>query len=252
MTGDDLTPEQKRCKQTVVENRGWWTELFDGILELDPEWIALYSHYSSHPGDVLDSKLKEFIHVAVDALTTKMFNTGTRFHMEKAFDEGATVDELVEVIELTVNAGIYSTLVEGAGILAAEAGYPDLEEGEFEQCREEFEEAFGYWSEFWEDLARMDPEQFGNMTDLFSHPYKNGVLEPRERELINVATAITSTHLYAPGTRLHVTRALEAGATRAEILATIQISSVVGQHTTDEAIPILLDIAEERGLLDEG
>lgn len=252
MFDEDLSPEQKRCKEIVIENRGWWTELFDTILELDPQWIATYSEFSAHPGKVLDPKLKEFIHVAVDAHTSKMFNVGTRFHMKKAFDQGATVDELVEVIELTVSAGIYSTLVEGASILSEEIGHPDADietEADREKLKSEFEEHFGYWSELWDDVAAMDPEHFSYTINLFAHPFESGPLEPKEKELILLATSITTSHLYSKGARVHIRQAIEHGATREEILGTIQTASVVGQHTTDEAMPILMELAEERGLL---
>lgn len=252
MSDGDLTPAQQRCKEIVIENRGWWTELFDDILELDPEWIARYSAFSAHPGAVLDPKVKEFIHVAVDAITTKLFTVGTRFHMEKAFDQGATVDELVEVIELTVNAGIYSTLVEGAELLAHESGVPEMDaelDAEHERPKREFEDAFGYWSPIWDDVVAMDPEHFEYMVALFAHPWERGPLDPKTKELIMVATSVTTSHLYSRGARVHIRRALEVGASSAEVLATIQTASVVGQHTTDEAMPVLMELAEERELL---
>lgn len=252
MSERDLTPEQKRCKEIVIENRGWWTELFDDILKLDPEWIAIYSAFSAHPAEVLDPKLKEFIHVAVDAITTKLFTAGTRFHMEKAFDQGATVEELVEVIELTVNAGIYSTLIEGVELLAEESDGPEMKEestDERDRLKREFEDAFGYWTPLWDDVAAFDPEHFEHMVTLFSHPWERGPLNPKEKELIMVATSITASHLYSRGARIHIRRALEVGASSAEVLATIQTASVVGQHTTDEAMPILMKLADERGLL---
>lgn len=254
MSGKNLTPEQERCKQEVIENRGWWTELFDDILQLDPQWIATYSKFSAQPGETLDPKMKEFIHLAVDAHTSKMFNVGTRFHMEKAFNEGATVDEIVEVIELTVSAGIYSTLIEGASLLAAEAGQPDTDSDTAVKRKElvaEFEEHFGYWSELWDDVVATDPDHFEHMVELFAHPVETGPLEAREEELILLATSITTSHLYSKGARVHLQEAMEHGATREEILATIQTASVVGQHTTDEAMPIVTELADERGLLSD-
>ena len=54
---------------------------------------------------------------------------------------------------------------------------------------------------------------------------------------INAAT----THLYGPGVRRHMQNALKAGATREEILETIQLTTVMGIHSCNLAVPILMD-----------
>jgi alkylhydroperoxidase/carboxymuconolactone decarboxylase family protein YurZ len=53
-----------------------------------------------------------------------------------------------------------------------------------------------------------------------------------------------TTHLYAPGVRRHVQNALAAGASMAEILETIQLTTVMGIHSCNLAIPILLEEVE--------
>ena len=54
---------------------------------------------------------------------------------------------------------------------------------------------------------------------------------------INAAT----THLYAPGVRRHMQNALKQGATREEILEVIQLTTVMGIHSCNLAIPILME-----------
>ena len=54
---------------------------------------------------------------------------------------------------------------------------------------------------------------------------------------INAAT----THLYGPGVRRHMQNALKAGATKEEILETIQLTTVLGIHSCNLAVPILME-----------
>jgi alkylhydroperoxidase/carboxymuconolactone decarboxylase family protein YurZ len=66
------------------------------------------------------------------------------------------------------------------------------------------------------------------------------------RELILVAVNACTTHLYAPGVRRHIENALNLGASREEILETIQTTTLVGIHSCNLAVPILKDVLEAR------
>ena len=72
----------------------------------------------------------------------------------------------------------------------------------------------------------------------------SGPLEQKYKELILIAINAATTHLYAPGVRRHVQNALAAGASMAEILETIQLTTVMGIHSCNLAIPILLEEVE--------
>ena len=100
-------------------------------LRLDPELFAAYFEFSSVPwrAGVLEPKVKEFVYVAIDASTTHMFDDGTRGHMANAFKHGATVEELLEVIELCVPLGIQSVMA-GLPILDEEVEIFQRETGE--------------------------------------------------------------------------------------------------------------------------
>jgi alkylhydroperoxidase/carboxymuconolactone decarboxylase family protein YurZ len=68
---------------------------------------------------VLEPKVREFIYVAIDASTTHMFDEGTRGHMANALKHGATVAEILEVLEHAATIGVQS-IVEGLPILQQE------------------------------------------------------------------------------------------------------------------------------------
>ncbi len=43
-------------------------------------------------------------------------------------------------------------------------------------------------------------------------PWKAGVLEPKPKAFIYIAVAVSATHQFVPGTRIHVKNALDYGA----------------------------------------
>ena len=61
------------------------------------------------------------------------------------------------------------------------------------------------------------------------------------KELILIAINAATTHLYGPGVRRHVQNALKAGASMHEILETIQLTTVMGIHSCNLAIPTLME-----------
>ncbi len=58
--------------------------------------------------------------------------------------------------------------------------------------------------------------------------------------MILVAINAATTHLYGSGVRRHMKNAIRAGATKEEILETIQLTTVMGMHSCNLAVPILL------------
>ena len=68
-----------------------------------------------------------------------------------------------------------------------------------------------------------------------------GVLDRKTIELIGIALDVACTNLYAPGVRRHTQRALEAGATKEQITAVLQLASLQGLHSVCVGAPILLE-----------
>ena len=72
-------------------------------------------------------------------------------------------------------------------------------------------------------------------------PAVSGALDTRTVELIRIALDASCAHLNAPGVRRHIRRALQAGATKAEITAVLQIASLQGLESVRVGAPILLE-----------
>ena len=103
----------------------------------------------------------------------------------------------------------------------------------------------GDWNPLWEQFHEVDPDFLEAYLAFRSVPQSSGPLEQKYKELILIAVNAATTHLYGPGVRRHIQNALKAGATREEILEAIQLTTVMGIHSCNLAIPILLEEVEK-------
>ena len=105
-----LTPHQEQLKKTFTENRGYWSPLWDGLIRLSPEFFEAYMNFSSVPWKTgtLEPKVKELIYIAIDSATTHLYEPGLRVHIQNALRYGATVQEIMEVYQLTSVLGIHT------------------------------------------------------------------------------------------------------------------------------------------------
>ncbi|MFF5289661.1 carboxymuconolactone decarboxylase family protein [Paractinoplanes globisporus] len=243
-----LTARQQEIKTNFIRVRGAWSDTWEGVLRLDPEFLAAYLELSAVPWrkNHLDDKVKEFIYIAIDANATHMYLPGVRQHIRAALKLGATPQEIMEVLELTATLGIHAMnigvpiLVEVLEEKGLRTGPAPLSERQ-EQIKAEFTATRGYWHAFWDEMLELDPEMFEAYTAFSSVPWRSGTLDPKVKELVYIAFDTAATHLYARGLKLHIENALGHGATAQEILEVMEIASVLGIHGVTAAAPILLE-----------
>ncbi|GGE28264.1 hypothetical protein GCM10011391_03490 [Pullulanibacillus camelliae] len=108
-----LTTRQQELKQAFIDERGYWSEMWDSVLLLDPDFLEAYLEFSSvaFRHNYLDPKIREFIGIAVDAAATHMYEPGVRVHIQNAVKSGASKEEIMEVLELTSTLGIHAATV---------------------------------------------------------------------------------------------------------------------------------------------
>ena len=109
------------------------------------------------------------------------------------------------------------------------------------QLRDEFVAARGYWSDVWESVLALDTDFFETYLHLSSVPWRTGRLEPKVKEFVYIAIDGAATHLYEPGLRIHIRKALEYGATKEELVEVFQLTSTLGIHASTVGVPILLE-----------
>jgi alkylhydroperoxidase/carboxymuconolactone decarboxylase family protein YurZ len=114
------------------------------------------------------------------------------------------------------------------------------------ELRERFEETCGYWSPALELMLELDPDFLAAYVELASVPWRTGALEPKVKEFMYIAVDGAATHLYEPGLRQHIRRAIELGATKEELLEVLQLTATMGIHSCTVGVPILVEALGER------
>src|SRR5208282_1886950 len=98
-----------------------------------------------------------------------------------------------------------------------------------------------------DQLERWAPAMSAALEKVTNDPW-TGALDRKTVELICVAINSACTNLNEDGTRRHIRRALEAGATRDELLAVLKMASLLSIHTCSLGAPILLEEAKAAGV----
>ena len=97
-------------------------------------------------------------------------------------------------------------------------------------------------------LREWDANWAGQCLKFCNDPWTSGVLPRKDVELISIAVNAACTNLSPGGTRRHIHGALEAGATREEILMILKIGSLLSLHSASMGAPILLEEAKAAGV----
>ena len=104
--------------------------------------------------------------------------------------------------------------------------------------------ARGNWNPDWDTFAALDPAWTEKVIAVAIAPAVAGALDTRTIELVRLALDAAHPSLNAEGIRRHVQRALQAGATKEEITAVLQLASLQGLHAMRVGAPILLEELE--------
>ena len=109
----------------------------------------------------------------------------------------------------------------------------------------------GIWCPQWESLLNLDPSYFAAYLRLRTAARKGGHISPKFQELIHLSVASVVSTMFLPGIEAHTRAALDAGATKEEILEVLALTSVCGIHSVSCGLPVLMEILGEQGKLPE-
>lgn len=230
-------------KDEFREKRGYWSNFWDGLLELDPDFFENYLGYSAIPwvSGPLEPKVKEFIYTAIDAATTHLYEPGLHVHLENALKYGGTPEEVMEVYRLCSSMGTATNLM-GAHLLDEEL----LQRGIAVDCQdadnsqqEAFEQAFGYWDRSAAAWQRLDNASFTAALKTWG-PKENSALDKKTSAFVMIAVTTAATCLNEDAARAYIRIALDYGATKEEILEVFQLASVLGMHSCTLGVPALM------------
>src|SRR5580700_250376 len=105
------------------------------------------------------------------------------------------------------------------------------------------------WGSSLDKMKEWDPKGAETLLRVGTNPWTSAVLPRKEVELISLALNCACTNLDEAGTRRHIRSALDASATREEILTVLKMASLLGLHSCSLGAPILLEEAKAAGVV---
>jgi len=105
--------------------------------------------------------------------------------------------------------------------------------------------ATGNWNPAWDGLAALDAAYVERFVSVGVHAMSKGTLAPLTIEVIAIAVDASRTHMYAPGVRRHIRKALELGATQDQVMTVLELVSVLGIHSVALGAPLLVEEAQK-------
>lgn len=108
--------------------------------------------------------------------------------------------------------------------------------------------AGGGWNKAWDQAAAFDAEWMEKFLDMGTHSVRKGIIDPKTYEFLAIAVDASCTHMYSPGVKRHIAKALDLGATPEEIMAVLQLVAVLGIHSVALGTPHLVDEMNARGM----
>jgi alkylhydroperoxidase/carboxymuconolactone decarboxylase family protein YurZ len=234
---------------------GPWDDALAQLREWEPAWAEICTRMATNPwrSGVLSRKLVELIGIALNAACTNLNPDGTRRHIRKALEAGATKDEILFVLKCASIMSIHSCSL-GAPILLEEAKsagarLPAKPVGPTPACDKM--KAIGQWNTAWDPFYELDPVWTDEFMATGAEIYGSGVLPAKDVELLSIALDSSYTHMYAPGTRRHIHNALKANATMEEIMEVLKLCVVQRLQACNLGVPILAaELARQSGPAD--
>jgi len=231
---------------------GPWDDAYAQLAQWDPAWAAAVLPMTVNPWDtaVLPAKTVELVSLAVNVAATNLNADGTRRHIARALDAGATRDEILMIIKMGTVMTIHSCSL-GAPILLDEAAAAGVAVAPPDPLPPtpacDAMRAIGQWNSAWDPFFALDPRWTDQFMAAGAGIYGSGVFDPKLVELLSIAFDASFTHMYAPGTRRHIKAALALGATTSEIMAVLKICVAQGVQACNLGVTLLAEELAARG-----
>lgn len=231
-----------------------------GVELLDPPLAAGFSELARtvRSSNALSEKDQHLIHIALNAAVVHMQAGPLRAHINAALKAGATAGEIREVLQLTSVLGIHGTIPGVLILCDAEGGLDEVKSfadaertARAQKAHQAFETKRGPLTPAWQACTYYIPELVEAYASFSSVPWETDHLSDKTKELIYVAIDLMPQHTHMEGTRVHMQKAKEKGATADEIRSVVQMIVLMGIQTPSLALPILSEelskLADENG-----
>lgn len=190
----------------------------------------------------LDSHARALVALGVAASVTSLDRAAIAATIDAAFDAGASLSQVEEIIALVSGLGVHSLMVSQALLLETahtrdllDAQAPLSAEAEALWQRHVGDDPFwdGFEREnpgFLQAMLRLSPDLFAAFFAYCAVPWKSGTVRAKIKELAAMACDAAPDHRFAPGFRLHLANAIALGASRAEVFDALDIAAAAPEH----------------------
>lgn len=121
-----------------------------------------------------------------------------------------------------------------------------MDDGDAE-VRQAYSRFYGEWDPRLDSLLELSPDFVRAHLRMLAVAWDNAEISEKTKHLIGLALDVATTHLYEPGVRAHIRAALSVGATQEEVVEVLQLVAVLGMHSCNVGVPILLEELGDAG-----
>jgi alkylhydroperoxidase/carboxymuconolactone decarboxylase family protein YurZ len=209
--------------------------------DLRAEALALAADIPA--GEPLDPLAAALIRLGVAVSVTCLDRTAIIGTVEGAFDAGASVSQVQEIIALVSGLGVHSLMASALTVLDAAARRELLDSGApLDPERQALWDSHVGENPFWvgfstelpgflEAMLRLSPDIFTSFFAYCALPWASGTVRARIKELVAMACDASPTHRFRPGFRVHLKNAIKLGVGRRAIEQTLDIAAAAPGHT---------------------
>lgn len=229
MTDADL----EAIKALFIAERGYWRPWTETMLQVSPGFVRQYACYAGHPArtGALTERMVELIYVGLDASSPHLFESGLSTHMQRAIEEGATHNDIVDVLHLVAVQGLVSVCQ--ASDILAELAFGDADAPAIEKSLQTRIDSLGAAHALaLAGVARLNPGYTEVLLDFIEHGRPGAGLSPSERTLVQLAMHACFTAFNPDAVRQIVSNGLSQNLTPAELHQAIQLGAHLAVHGT--------------------
>jgi alkylhydroperoxidase/carboxymuconolactone decarboxylase family protein YurZ len=255
MSADTPPLDDRRAviKAFFVAERGYWRPWVDTMLEAAPGFVEQYARYAGHPARTgpLSPRMVELVYVALDASSSHLFEPGLHTHLKKAFEVGASVADVLDVLQLVAlqgaaHVGLATNIV--ADVAAAHGHRPPQPQtgartdAQTATLGARIQQLAPSHALALEGLALWDPAYVAVLLDFVEKGGASGGLSPLERTLVQLALHACFTAFNPAAVRQLAQVALEQGAQTTELLQVVQLGAHLSVHGTALGAQVLRQV----------
>jgi len=193
-------------------------------------------------GEQLDALSSSLVSLAVAVSVTLLDRRLIDVGISAAFDAGASIEQVQEIIALSSGLGVHSLMASSVAVLdeASRRGLLD-ETAPLDERRKALWDQYVGNDPFWDAftlhvpgfltaMLRLSPDLFVGFFEYCAIPWKSGTVRGKVKELAALACDATPSHRFAPGFRVHLANAIKLGVGRKAIMQALDIAADAPAH----------------------